>query len=219
MVKIPKSAAADSKNSPKKVISLSSVHDFKQYSPCWRIGNFDMDGPWGLKSLLGDFIFHANDDLEMFVLSLNNNSIINAIDKLNNKHFDSIDDFWDKFSGIVQDNIPIDIIKLVNGSLARNYFFEKIFPKLKTFEKTTWEELDKATHDNGKSSNHNDSIQDLTKKAQDRLDELKYSDRSEIYSLRLENKVRIFGFRELNYLDIIWVDPNHEVYKSDKKHT
>lgn len=217
MGKIPKSA--DRNNPPKKAIPSYTVHDFMHYSPCWRIGHFDMEGRWGLKSLLGDFVFKASRDLENLVLDVNDDSLIKAVDTLNNKHFDSIDDFWNRFSVIAQNEIPITIIRSINTSLARNSFIEKIFPKLKSFENSTWDELNRATHDDGSSSNHNDSIQDLTKEAQDRLDELKFSDRSEIYSLRLENTVRIWGFRELNYLDIIWVDPNHEVYKYTKKHT
>lgn len=217
MGKIPRSA--DRNNSTKKTIPSYTVHDFMHYSPCWRIGHFDMEGRWGLKSLLGDFVFRASTDLENFVLENGDEDLIAAVDKLNNRHFDSIDVFWDKFLSITHNNIPANIIKIVNTSLTRNYFLEKIYPKLKSFENTTWDELSRATHDDGDSCNHNDSIQDLTKEAQDRLDELKYSDRSEIYSLRLENTVRIWGFRELNYLDIIWFDPNHEVYKSTKKHT
>lgn len=216
MGKIPKSA--DGNNTQKKAIP-SSVHDFMHQNPCWRIGHFDMEGPWGLRSLLGDFVFRPSEELEDFVLNNDDNVLTKAIDTLANKHFNSLDAFWDRFLDITHNNIPTPVIKLVNTSLARYYFLEKVYPKLQSFENSTWDVIDRATHDNGKSSNHNDSIQKLTKKAQDRLDELKYSDRSEIYSLRLENFGRIFGFREMNYLDIIWLDPDHEVYKSNKKHT
>ncbi len=216
MGKIPKSA--DRNNSPKKAIP-STVHDFMQFRPCWRIGHFDIDGPWGLKTLLGDFVFRPSAELENLILNNGDDVLLSAAVQLTNKHFNSIDVFWDRLLNITHNNVPPCVIKEINASLTRYYFLEKIYPKLQSFENSTWDVIARATHDDGKSSNHNDSIQDLTKEAQDRLNELNYSDRSEIYSLRLENEVRIWGFRELNYLDIIWIDPKHEVYKYTKKHT
>ena len=56
-------------------------------------------------------------------------------------------------------------------------------------------------------------VADMYEEAQDRLNTIGYSDRDEIYSLRLEGTIRVYGFREMNYLDIIWIDLNHEIYK------
>lgn len=218
MKKIPQSAA-NRNVAPKRAVPSYTVHDFMHLNPCWRIGHFDMEGPWGLNKLLGDFVFTVNEELEFFVLNNDDGVLLSAVDQLRGKHFNSIDEFWNQFLGINHNNVLPDVIKLVNKSLTRLFFFNKIYPKLRSFEDSTWDEIDRATHDNGKSCNHNNSIQDLTKMAKNRLDELKYSDRSEIYSLRLGNTIRIYGFRELNYLDIIWIDPDHQVCKSNKKHT
>ena len=48
----------------------------------------------------------------------------------------------------------------------------------------------------------------------DIVEELKYNE-DYIFSLRLEGKVRIYGFRIQNYLEILWVDLNHEIYPVD----
>ena len=67
------------------------------------------------------------------------------------------------------------------------------------------------------SNNHDDDISKLGKTAQLRLKELGYTDYDKIYSLRLEGKIRIFGFRTQNYMDIVWVDLDHSVYPLKNK--
>ena len=46
------------------------------------------------------------------------------------------------------------------------------------------------------------------------MKELKLDDIDEIYSLRLEGKLRVFGLRELNCLRILWIDREHEICPS-----
>lgn len=185
--------------------------DFQTFHPCWRLGNFDMEGKWGLRSLLGKFKFYYTEDLLNEVADLNLNALNDILTALDNKEFDTIDDFWSKLDGS-KISLPVSVIKHISNSLFRNAFFEKIYPKLKEFETNTWDEIRQYSHGKGKSNNHNVSIKNLCKEARDRLEELGFSDRSEIYSLRLEGKIRIYGFKELNYLDIIWVDFYHEIY-------
>ncbi len=64
------------------------------------------------------------------------------------------------------------------------------------------------------SNNHSVPVANLSKEARKRLEELKY-DEDYLFSLRLEAMVRIYGFRVQNYLEILWVDFNHEVYPVD----
>lgn len=207
---IPSGASANSGNN--KRLPTSITPDFQLYHPCWRFGNFDIDSKWGLKSLLGKFRFSYTEELLNAVFNLNLERLNDVLTQLDGNEFETIEDFWSSLT-ICETDLPISILKHISNSLFRNAFFEKIYPKLKIFENNTWEEIRLYTHGkNNKSNNHNVSIQNLCKEARDRLDELGYSDRSEIYSLRLEGKIRIYGFKELNYLDIIWVDFNHEIY-------
>ena len=53
----------------------------------------------------------------------------------------------------------------------------------------------------------------------DALKRLKIDDIDSLFSLRLDGTLRIFGIRKQNYLQILWVDQNHEVCPSKKKHT
>ncbi len=69
------------------------------------------------------------------------------------------------------------------------------------------------------SGSHNVSIEDLTKEAKKRLEEIGQSDLDELFSLRLSGKERVWGIRDRSALKILWWDPEHEVCPSQKKHT
>ena len=114
----------------------------------------------------------------------------------------SIKEFWQDFENIYTKHIPITLVNCIEQNFVCNAFIEKVYPKLKIYEENTWDEIRLYSHRRGQdsvSNNHYVSIQKLNKEAQDRLVELGYSDRSEIYSLRLEGKIRIYGFREMNF--------------------
>lgn len=98
--------------------------------------------------------------------------------------------------------------------------FSEIIRSLRNFERMTWGEIAKQTHDNGKSSNHYVALNDLCKEAQKRFSELnleEYAD--QVYSLRLMNKTRIYGILRDGIFSILWYEEEHEIYPSVKKHT
>ena len=98
--------------------------------------------------------------------------------------------------------------------------FSQIIQALTNFERMTWDEINKQTHDNGKSSNHLVCLYDLSKEAQNRFTELKLGEYADqIYSLRLMNKTRIYGILRDGILSVLWYDEKHEIYPSEKKHT
>ena len=91
--------------------------------------------------------------------------------------------------------------------------------KLQDYERMTWSEICKASGGKRKGSNsHHIDVADLTKKAQDRLSELRIEN-SELFSLRLQGRHRVFGILEGGILTIIWNDLNHEVCESTKINT
>ena len=104
-------------------------------------------------------------------------------------------------------------------NLAEEKEREKVFSRLSNFEKMTWREIFKDCN----NENHMIDPSDLTKKAQDRMNELKrYEDR--IVSLRIEAQKRIYGFMYGSVCEIIWYDNKHGdtdecVCRSRKKHT
>lgn len=214
--KIPSSA--DIIGEINKIPVAQSVNYANTY-PCWRFSNFDKDGPWGLNSLL-NFTFRYNDSTYQAVYCSGIQDIDSALEKLKGKQIDNRDVFWGKVKSLCTHDIPIDVVARIEDEIINNVFTEKIYPKLLQFERITWDEIRQQSHRSGnekKSNNHNIDIDKLSPKAKERLKLLKFDDRDKIYSLRLEGTVRIFGFKEQNYLDIIWIDLNHEVCPSNKK--
>ena len=98
--------------------------------------------------------------------------------------------------------------------------WEHILPKLKDFEKQTWNEIDRRS--NGK--HHYVGVDGMNPCARKALAELGVSE-SKVYSLRLEGRLRIYGFIEDDgSFRILWYDDDHGdndtcVYPSRKKHT
>ncbi len=86
-----------------------------------------------------------------------------------------------------------------------------IIKNLHGFETMTWNQIKQAA--GGRSSgtnNHTLSIDEFVKEAKKRLEELKISDEYEkLFSLRLENKLRLYGIRDGRVLRFIWHDPYH----------
>ena len=112
-----------------------------------------------------------------------------------------------------------------NGPYAFNIedadFKHKDFiEKMINYSSMTWDEIDKQTHDKGKSKNHYLKIDSINNKAIQRLDDLKLETKSDdLYSIAFTNILRIIGIREDDRFHILWYDKNHEVCPSSKKHT
>lgn len=212
--KIPYSAAAIGAIDKRPIVRTV---DYANTYPCWRISNFDKDGPWGMNSLL-NFTFRYNINTYQAVYNTGIQAIDDALDQLKDKQISNREEFWNKVKSLCTFDIPVDVVERIEDEIICNVFTEKIYPKLLQFESMTWDEIRQQTHGGkGKSSSHNIDVDDLNPEAKERLRILKFDDRDKIYSLRLEGTVRIFGFKELNYLDIIWIDLNHEVCSSKKK--
>lgn len=89
--------------------------------------------------------------------------------------------------------------------------FYKIIPKLHHFETMTWAQV-------RGSGSHPITYDKLHKDAQDRM-LTAFADELDVYSLRFEGKVRVFGLRENATFQMIWYDPDHRVCPAPKKHT
>ena len=95
-----------------------------------------------------------------------------------------------------------------------------MFNKILELSSMTWAELRRATHDNGKSKHHGISYHAMSQAARDRFDWLELmEDEDTLYSISVNNIVRIIGFKKDNYFDVLWFDPRHEVCLSRLKHT
>lgn len=113
-----------------------------------------------------------------------------------------------------------------NGPFAfapcRDYFKSDDFlSKIIDYSKMKWGEIDRQTHDAGKSKHHFLNNADaLSKAAKKRLAELDLDEEIDsLYSFAFDNTLRIVGLRYEKDFFILWYDCNHEVCPSKKKHT
>lgn len=209
MPRIPDSASINKsqKHTPKAI-----APSFGDDTPSWKIGHFDTNSKWGIQ-VLGQFSFNYSEDLLAMVLDLEDDDLNLAFEEIDGKMFCNINDLWSRIGSLYKGTISSDLIKMINKSLGSDFFYSKIYPKLREFEEMTWNNIAQITHGKkNKTNNHFVPIKDLIREARVRLEEIGYSEETEIYSLRLGGTIRIYGFRRKNYLDIIWVDPAHEIY-------
>ena len=97
--------------------------------------------------------------------------------------------------------------------MRRTDFWQQIHGRLKCLESMTWTEVERDRH------NHPIEVRFLCKDAQDRLLALKLETVDSLYQLHITQKARIWGARNGPLLELIWWDPNHEVYPVEKPNT
>lgn len=215
---VPQSAASAKVAKMPKI--AGAIPNYTGSYPCWRIGRIDEGGDWGLMPLMADFEFAYTDEIRNVVVSRQHyKKLDEVLRKMDGKVYRDVPSFWERLHKLYTYKIiPTDIHGMIQTELSETSFMRYILPKLRDFEKTTWDTINKQTHDDGKSSNHYVDSKDFCKRAQDRLSALKLDD-AELYSLRIDNKKRLYGIRNMNYFEIIWIDFNHSVYPVQKKHT
>ena len=97
-----------------------------------------------------------------------------------------------------------------------------VLEKLVSYSSMTWQQILQQTHDNSKSKNHPlENLYCLSDKALERIKKKKFSDEDleKLFSLALNNTVRLIGFREGAIFQIVWYDAEHEFATSKLKHT
>jgi hypothetical protein len=99
------------------------------------------------------------------------------------------------------------------SKIGQERWCNDVLPKLYDLETMTWAGIQQT----GKS--HFLPLSAFEKSAQKRLEELGLGDLDEIFSLRLQGKHRIYGWRMENVLHVIWFDFDHALVPAPKKHT
>lgn len=199
----------------RKQVNDISPDSYKSKSPAWRLDLLDLDGQWGWKRLL-NYVTLA--DLEVVTENLHEETpseIFDILDTLCNRNFNDTSSVLHKVETRSKLNLKRQNIFAILKGLDRQYFFSQVLPKLTDFESMTWNLIVQATHGRrNKTKHHNVRIEKLCTKARQRLDELNLCTYSELYSLRLSGKERIWGIRKGHNFHIIWYDPLHEVCPS-----
>jgi len=89
--------------------------------------------------------------------------------------------------------------------------------KLVSLSQMTWANIKMATHDDGKSKNHELPFEKLSQEAKERINLKKLNDDVEsIFSFALTNKIRLIGLKKGRIFYVIWYDKNHEFYPIKK---
>lgn len=112
-----------------------------------------------------------------------------------------------------------------NGKFAfcidrADFDLREVLEKMISYSSMTWGDMRRQTHDDRKSKHHFLDIRDLSKEALERLEAMRLEEYSEqLYSIALQNTLRIVGLRDRDRFHVLWYDPHHEVCPSTKKHT
>ena len=88
-----------------------------------------------------------------------------------------------------------------------------IIPRLHNYESMTWAEME------GPSGSHAIEFDQLCAEAQARLGEIGRDQLERLFSVRITGEQRVWGFKDIAILRVIWWDPMHAVGPSEKKHT
>jgi len=140
------------------------------------------------------------------------NKAIKGIDKNRNKQViqpiintDKEKPIW-SFDNVDNDGVFRFSIDKIDSNL--------IIDKILSLSKMTWFDIKKATHDDGKSKNHELDYEGISSEGKNRIiaKKLTDEDREAIFSLAFTNKVRVIGLKKGKIFYVIWYDPKHDFY-------
>jgi hypothetical protein len=89
----------------------------------------------------------------------------------------------------------------------------EVLARFRDLESMTWEQID------GPTGSHGVELASLCRQAQQRLSTIHQDDASELFSLRITGRRRVWGILDEHVLRLLWWDPEHQVCPSLKKHT
>ncbi len=214
MKKKPKSIQSPQNN--KKPKNEESPSNYRDLNASWQISQIDNDGQWGINSIKTSIYFEITEEL-LNELDNCNNDLYNAITKLNNKNFDSLNSFLFKLTTECRNNLTGNEMLIIVKHVKQNSFWEEIHPALRHFESKKWKEIEvELFGHNSKTKHHSVSVSKIIPEAQKRLSALKMDDVDELFSIRINGKIRIWGLRYSSYLKILWFDLEHKICPTSK---
>lgn len=89
----------------------------------------------------------------------------------------------------------------------------EVLARFRDYESMTWEQID------GPTGSHGVEPWKLSREAQLRLAAIRQDDASELFSLRITGRRRVWGILDEHVLRLLWWDPEHQVCPSARKHT
>lgn len=101
-----------------------------------------------------------------------------------------------------------------------DFNYKLLLEKLLAYSTMTWQEIQQATHDKGKSKNHliRNAQEEISKEAWQRIEVMHLEEDSDsLYSFALTNIERVWGLKTGNEFHVLWYDPKHDVFPSKRK--
>ncbi|MBK7876320.1 MAG: hypothetical protein IPJ77_11275 [Planctomycetes bacterium] len=92
---------------------------------------------------------------------------------------------------------------------------EHVLERMRSFESMTWAEIERKSGKYG-SQCHTMPSERICEEARARLTTLRLDELPELYSMRCDQKGRLWGYRIGHVLHVLWWDPNHTVYPVEK---
>lgn len=92
--------------------------------------------------------------------------------------------------------------------------FRELVKPMRDYGRRTWSEIEAD-----RKRDHSVPRKDLCQEAQERLEYLRQDDVDELWRFRFTGIFRIWGIREGRLFKVLWLDPQHKICPSKKKHT
>lgn len=106
------------------------------------------------------------------------------------------------------------------GICSETSCVESVLKKLGSFEGQNWKDiLCDTSGRNGNTKHHQIETHRIIKEAQARLNEINMGQYDTLYSMSISGKIRLWGIINQGVFFIIWLDRNHEICPSGKRHT
>jgi len=95
----------------------------------------------------------------------------------------------------------------------KKHDMRQVLTRISNMETMSWREVEQRT------GSHLVSVDQIIPDARERLCQRKLDDLSDLFSLRVTAKERIWGVRRGSVLHLLWWDPEHQICPSIKRHT
>jgi hypothetical protein len=189
---------------------------YKDMPIAWQLSFIDDESKWGTKCLRENISFGKYEELLTNLTGEVHNDLLEAIDVFHNKRFDHVTELLNAVKQKSNDHISIDQQQILLNHLNENPFWTEIYTKIRHFETNTWHIIEREQHGGRrrKTKHHNVSVSDIIPEARKRLEKLNYDDIDELFSIRFDGELRIWGIRTFSYLKVLWIDFNHEICPS-----
>ena len=185
---------------------------YKTWPVSWQISHIDRESKWGYSAFQNHVKFKFDESLVNKLPVDLDSTVYDALTDLNAQEFKTIEHFILKLSAKCGPALTTEIQNYIYTSFEENIFWREIYTKLRHFESTSWNEIEKEQYGSrGKTKHHSVSVSKIIPLAQDRLAKLGIEDIDEVFSIRLAGELRIWGIRHFSFLRILWFDLYHEI--------